>query len=162
MRQLSISVYFLRAVLRNTVARGVDPLQLLRRNRISPRLLEEDDARISIERFADLQVGAMLAMGDEALGYGKHPLPIGSWSMMCHAVIGCDTLGQALNRYCRFYQLFEFDLHPSLEGTLDGIGLTSPITGSQLNQCRSQTKGFRRIVVVVVVVVALIGCLCCC
>ncbi|GAB3309627.1 AraC family transcriptional regulator [Haliea atlantica] len=107
MRNLSISVYFARAVLRNAVAIGLDPMQLLRRNRISPRLLREADARISIERFADLQVSTMLAMGDESLGYATRRAPIGSWSMMCHAVIGSETLGQALHRYCRFYQLFE-------------------------------------------------------
>lgn len=107
MRNLSISVYFARAVLRNAVAIGLDPMPLLRRNRIPPRLLREADARISIERFADLQVGTMLAMGDESLGYATRRMPIGAWSMMCHAVIGCETLGQALHRYCRFYQLFD-------------------------------------------------------
>lgn len=114
MRDLSISVYFARAVLKNTVAKGIDGIELLRRNRISPRLLQEDNARISIERFADLQVSTMLAMQDEALGYTAHPMPIGSWSMMCHAVVGSETLGQALSRYCRFFQLFDFGLHPHL------------------------------------------------
>lgn len=112
MRELSISVYFARAVLRNAVAIGLDPMQLLRKNRISPRLLLEDNARISIERFADLQVSTMLAMGDEALGYNTRRLPIGSWSMMCHAVIGSETLGQALSRYCRFFQLFDTSPSP--------------------------------------------------
>lgn len=115
MRDLSISVYFARAVLKNAVAQGLDPISLLRKNRISPRLMLEDNARISIERFADLQVNTMRAMGDESLGYGARPLPVGCWSMMCHAVIGCETLGQALARYCRFYQLFELGAHPVLE-----------------------------------------------
>jgi AraC-like DNA-binding protein len=115
MRDLSISVYFARAVLKNAVAQGLDPISLLRKNRISPRLMLEDNARISIERFADLQVSTMRAMGDEALGYGSRPLPVGCWSMMCHAVIGCETLGQALSRYCRFYQLFELGVHTVLE-----------------------------------------------
>ena len=100
------------------VAQGLDPMQLLRRNRISPRLLEEADARISMERFANLQVGTMLAMGDEGLGYGPQRLPIGTWSMMCHAVINCETLGQALARYCRFFGLFQYSTSPrfSVEG----------------------------------------------
>ena len=115
MHDLSISVYFARVVLRHAVAQGLDPISLLRKNRISPRLLLEDNARISIERFADLQVSTMLAMGDEALGYATRRMPIGCWSMMCHAVIGCETLGQALSRYSRFYQLFEFGVHPCLE-----------------------------------------------
>ncbi|RLA49494.1 MAG: AraC family transcriptional regulator [Gammaproteobacteria bacterium] len=115
MYDLSISVYFARAVLKNAVAHGLDPVSLLRKNRISPRLLLEDNARISIERYADLQVSTMLAMGDEALGYATRRMPVGCWTMMCHAVIGCETLGQALSRYCRFYQLFEFGIHPCLE-----------------------------------------------
>lgn len=115
MRDLSISVYFARAVLKNAVARGLDPISLLRKHRISPRLMLENNARISIERFADLQVSTMQAMGDETLGYGTRPMPVGAWSMMCHAVIGCETLGQALSRYCRFYQLFELGVHPVME-----------------------------------------------
>lgn len=114
MRDLSISVYFARAVLQNTVRHGLDPTELLRRNRISPRLLQEENARISIERFADLQVSTMRAMEDESLGYASRRLPLGCWAMMCHAVIGSETLGQALSRYCRFYQLFDFDLTPAL------------------------------------------------
>jgi AraC-like DNA-binding protein len=114
MRQLSISVYFVKAVLRHAVARGLDPVQLLRQNRISPRLLEGEDARISMERFADLQVRTRLAMGEESLGYGREPLPIGSWSMMCYAVIHCETLGKALARYCRFFGLFQGDAAPRL------------------------------------------------
>lgn len=106
MRNLSISVHFARAVLRHTIPAGVDPQQLLRQNRISPRLLREPHARISIERFADLQVATMRALRDEALGYARRPMPLGSWHMMCHAVIGSDTLGQALSRYCRFFSLF--------------------------------------------------------
>jgi AraC-like DNA-binding protein len=114
-REQSISVHFARAVLKNAVSCGLDPVSLLRRNRISPRLLLEDNARISIERYANLQVSTMLAMEDEALGYASQRMPIGCWSMMCHAVIGSETLGQALSRYCRFYQLFEFGMHPHLE-----------------------------------------------
>ena len=132
MRDLSISVYFARAVLKNAVAQGLDPISLLRKNRISPRLMLEDSARISIERFADLQVSTMRAMNDETLGYGAQRMPIGCWSMMCHAVIGCETLGQALSRYCRFYQLFDIAAQPVLEedGDLARITLAAPDTGS--------------------------------
>ena len=115
MRDLSISVYFARSVLKNAVTQGLDPISLLRKNRVSPRLMLEDNARISIERFADLQVATMQAMNDETLGYGTRPMPLGCWSMMCHAVIGCETLGEALSRSCRYYQLFELGVHPVLD-----------------------------------------------
>lgn len=118
MHSHSISVYFVRAVLKNAVSKGLDPCALLRESRISPRLPHEENARISIERFADLLVSTMQAMEDEALGYSSNPTPLGSWSMMCHAVIGCETLGQAIARHCRFYQLFESNTRPYL--TVDG------------------------------------------
>jgi AraC-like DNA-binding protein len=144
MRDLSISVYFARAVLKNAVRQGLDPISLLRSNRISPRLLLEDSARISIERFADLQVSTMLAMGDEALGYMSRRMPIGCWSMMCHAVIGSETLGQALSRYCRFYQLFELGIHPCLieENDLVRIHLIQPDNSVSSTPYMSETVLF--------------------
>jgi AraC-like DNA-binding protein len=123
MRDLSISVHFVRGTLRHAVANGLDPTKLLRENRISPRLLLEKDARISIERYADLQVSAMLAMNDETLGYCDRSMPVGCWSMMCHAVIGSETLGQALNRYCRFYQLFNSSLYPEVHDDGDTVSI---------------------------------------
>ena len=133
MRDRSISVYFARAVLKNAVAQGLDPISLLRKNRISPRLLLEDNARISVERFADLQVSTMLAMGDETLGYTSRRMPLGCWSMMCHAVIGCETLGQALSRYCRFYQMFEFGLNPHLEEDGDKVRVYLAASGESID-----------------------------
>lgn len=140
MRKLSIAVPFARAVVKHAVRQGLDPIGLLRKNRISPRLLLEDDARVSIERFADLQVSTMLAMEDEMLGYTSRRMPIGCWSMMCHAVIGSATLGQALSRYCRFYQLFESDLYPRLEEDGDTVRVrmlqtdTGQDTGPYMNE----------------------------
>ena len=125
MRDLSISVHFARAILKNAVSQGHDVVELLRKNRISPRLLQESNARISIERFADLQVSTMIAMQDEALGYASKRMPIGSWSMMCHAVLGTQTLGQALHRYCRFFQLFEFGLRPHLDFSEDSAHIVA-------------------------------------
>lgn len=113
--KVSVSVHFLRAVLCHALEAGIDPLPLLRRQRIPPRLLQEPQARISVQQFADLQTQTMLAMGDESLGYANRPMPLGTWDMMCHAVINSATLGQALARYCRFYQLFEDSLPISLD-----------------------------------------------
>jgi hypothetical protein len=93
--KISVSVHFACRA-RHTLHAGVDPLPLLRRQRIPPRLLREPQARISVQQFADLQTSTMLAMGDESLGYAPRPMPLGTWDMMCHAVINSHTLGQAL------------------------------------------------------------------
>ncbi|MEM6543868.1 MAG: AraC family transcriptional regulator [Pseudomonadota bacterium] len=114
--RLSVSVHHVQAVLKHALRADVDPQKLLLRHRISPRILKEPLARVSVQQFADLQTNTMQAMRDEALGYAEIPLPLGSWDMMCHAVITTSTLGQALTRYCRFFQLMgrglpiDFDL----------------------------------------------------
>lgn len=128
--KLSVSVHFLRAVLRHALSAGVDPLQLLRRQRIPPRLLTEGQARISVQQLADLQTHTMLAMGDETLGYARRPMPLGTWDMMCHAVITSATLGQALARYCRFFQLLGDRLPVSLLREADSavIRLSAEVT----------------------------------
>jgi hypothetical protein len=74
-RKLSIPVEFVHATLANTARAGIDANQLLITNRISPRLLLETNARISMERFADLQAHTMVAMNDESLGYHLQAAP---------------------------------------------------------------------------------------
>lgn len=105
--KISVSMHFVRAVLRHARAAGVDTQSLLRRQRIPPRLLLEPQARISVQQFADLQTSTMQAMGDESLGYGRNVMRLGTWEMMCHAVITSHTLGQALRRYCRFFRIID-------------------------------------------------------
>lgn len=103
-------MHFVRAVLKHTLEMGIDPQALLHKQRIPPRLLREPLARISVTQFADLQHSVMRAMGDESLGYSPKAMPLGTWDMMCHAVINSHTLGQALQRYCRFYQIMDHGL----------------------------------------------------
>lgn len=119
--KVSISVHFVSAVLRHCVAAGVDPQALLRRQRIPPRLLREPQARISARQFADLQTSTMRALRDESLGYALRPLPLGTWDMMCHAVITSETLGQAMHRYCRFFQLIGGGLPIEMLSDADGV-----------------------------------------
>ncbi|EAQ99421.2 AraC family transcriptional regulator [Congregibacter litoralis] len=103
--KVSVSVHFVRAILKHCREAGVDTQALLRAQRIPPRLLSEPQARISVQQLADLQTSAMQALGDESLGYADQVVPLGTWDMMCHAVITTQTLGQALHRYCRFFEL---------------------------------------------------------
>jgi AraC-like DNA-binding protein len=121
--KISVSVNFVSAALKHCLSAGVDPQALLRRQRIPPRLLREPQARISIQQYADLQTSIMQAMGDESLGYAPSAIPLGTWDMMCHAVINSHTLGQALHRYCRFFQLMGKGPALSLVRTGDSVDL---------------------------------------
>lgn len=114
MQELSISIRFVRAALKHAARAGADPIAVLRKNRISPRLLFEEDARISIERFANFQQSLVIEMGDEAIGYTSRPLLPGTWSMMNYAVINCTTLEEALQRLCQYFVLLDCGVHCAL------------------------------------------------
>lgn len=112
MRKISIANYFMRSVLANVDKANLDPSALLEDSGIPARLLNEPQAPIPAVKFGKLQSKVILAMGDELLGYGPHRYLPGTWSNMCYSVIHCATLGHALARYCRFYQMFEWGFQP--------------------------------------------------
>jgi AraC-like DNA-binding protein len=114
MQDISIHLYFVKAVLKHAAKQGYDTERLLQRSRISPRLLEEDQARVSAEQFAKLQSVTMREMGDEMLGYCSDSSKLGQWSALCHWLIQCKTLGQVLKRYCLFYDIMGKNLQPKL------------------------------------------------
>ncbi|GMG88421.1 AraC family transcriptional regulator [Biformimicrobium ophioploci] len=137
MRDNSIHVVFVKAVLKHARQQGHDVSQLLRRVHISPRLLKESQARVSARQYARLQSLVMHEMGDEMLGYCPQPFRIGQWSAMCHWLIQCKTLGQALKRYCLFYNILGIGLLPSLtipgksEGDTATLELNQPPADKQ-------------------------------
>ncbi|MBY6189913.1 AraC family transcriptional regulator [Microbulbifer agarilyticus] len=114
MRDISVHVCFVKAVLKKATEQGYDVERLLRRSRISPRLLEQSQARVSAEQYAKLQTVTMREMGDEMLGYCPQPFRLGQWSALCHWLIQCRTLGQAMKRFCLFYDILNQNLAPRL------------------------------------------------
>lgn len=123
MKELSVNIYFINAVLEQAKHQGHNIDRLLRRSRISPRLIKEQHARVSVEQFARLQALTMLEMDDEMLGYSAYPLKTGQWFAVCHWLVTSKTLGQALKRYCRFYEIVESGLQPNLRTTKEHVSL---------------------------------------
>ena len=105
MKQISISIHFVNEVIKHARARGLDTDLLLQRSRISPRLICENQSRVTAKQFAQLQYVTMQEMGDEMLGYLPKPLKLGHWSALCHWLIGTSNLGQAMRRCCLFYEM---------------------------------------------------------
>ncbi|UZW56001.1 AraC family transcriptional regulator [Sphingobium sp. JS3065] len=126
MRETSVPIRLVRAVLKHCGDFELDQRELLAQAGISPRLVEEEAARVSIERFAQLQVVTILAMQDEGLGYLTRRLPVGTWSMMCHATRNARSFREALNRYCRFFTILDmgFTLTPVEDGDSAGVRFT--------------------------------------
>ncbi|GAB3097288.1 AraC family transcriptional regulator [Pseudomaricurvus hydrocarbonicus] len=107
MQEISVSSYFLRAVVKMAPDKGVDVANLLRRAHIPAKLFNENNARVTADQYAALQTIAMREMNDETLGYCQDALKVGTWSAVCHWVIHVRTLSQALKRFCLFYSLLE-------------------------------------------------------
>jgi AraC-like DNA-binding protein len=84
----------------------VDISALLAKAGIPPRLLEVPLARVSPQQFALLTKAVWEALDDELQGLGPQPLKVGTFAMMCHAVVHCPDLRSALGRGSAFFRLF--------------------------------------------------------
>ncbi|GAB1688713.1 AraC family transcriptional regulator [Krasilnikovia sp. M28-CT-15] len=102
----SVAIHHVRVALRGAGRRGVDTTALLEQAGIPPELLEVERARVSTEQFARLTKLLWDSLDDELLGLAPEPSKVGTFAMMCHAVVHCPDLRSALRRSAEFYRLF--------------------------------------------------------
>ena len=119
----TISIGFVQEALVGVRERGFDALDLLNRAGISPELLNAPQARVSSAHFGLLWHLIAEAMDDEFFGMDSHPMKAGSFTLLCHSVIHCDTLERALRRALRFFRLILDDM----EGGLQANGETARV-----------------------------------
>ncbi|CAD5109344.1 AraC family transcriptional regulator [Zestomonas carbonaria] len=106
MRERTIASHFVRAALRGAERQGYDTGPLLAELNIRPELLSEPRARVTPEQFARLVQRVWEELDDEYMGFGRQCSKRGTFAMMCHSIIHCETLDKALNRGTLFYGLF--------------------------------------------------------
>lgn len=82
--------------------RGLDTEAILAQAGISAHLMAAPKARVPASAYAQLWAVLADTMDDEFFGMDRHPLRRGSYRLMCHAVLSCDTLGHALQRMLGF------------------------------------------------------------
>ncbi|WP_286827616.1 AraC family transcriptional regulator, partial [Alcanivorax sp. UBA3183] len=83
---------------------------------IPRQLLDDPDGTIERDTFIKMMLLIMQQTQDEFLGFGQgRKSKPGTFSMMAHAVINCPTLGAAIERGIRFYDLFELSMHSRIE-----------------------------------------------
>lgn len=129
--EFSIPSHYVNAALRGPVDTGMDTHALLERAGIQPSVLTEPMSRVTASQYANLIKQIWLEMQDEYMGRGQQPSPLGSFAMMCHAVIHCPTLEKAFRRAYRFYGLF---LHlPEITLEKDHEFATIKVDESKLN-----------------------------
>lgn len=113
----TVSAYFVDAATRGLPADTRS--RLLNRNGIPVDSLEHSSARLPGEDFANLLRDAMLETGDEQLGHGDAPQPLGSWATMAQLSIGAENLGDAMRRLARFYRLIPWGIETQFESSGD-------------------------------------------
>lgn len=77
---------------------GWDINGILEAAEISPFLLGDDRSRITDDQLVRLVQAMWRSTDDELLGLGTHPLPRGTFRLLCYALLGSGDLGEALAR----------------------------------------------------------------
>jgi AraC-like DNA-binding protein len=121
----TISIAMVHEALAVYRARGMDVDAILSEAGIDAALLGQSEARVAADRYARLWHLIAQTMDDEFFGMDSHPMRVGSFALLCHAVLDCPTLGKALKRALDFFRLVMDDLHGELhqEGELARISL---------------------------------------
>lgn len=111
----TIAICFVAAALQSVRDRGLNADELLAKVGLSSSLLQVPQARVSAHHYGALWRIIAAALDDEFFGQDSRRMKAGSFAMLCHAVLGCETLGHALDRSLRYYALILDDIHGSLE-----------------------------------------------
>lgn len=106
----TIAICFVAAALQSVRGRALDADELLANVGLSSGLLQVPQARVSAKHYGALWRTIALALDDEFFGQDSRRMKAGSFAMLCHSVLGCKTLGQALDRSLRFYALILDDI----------------------------------------------------
>ena len=106
----TIAICFVAAALQSVRDRNLNADELLAQVGLAPSLLQVPQARVSAKHYGALWRTIALALDDEFFGQDSRRMKAGSFAMLCHSVLGCKTLGQALDRSLRFYALILDDI----------------------------------------------------
>jgi AraC-like DNA-binding protein len=111
----TIAICFVAAALQSVHGRNLNADELLANVGLSSSLLQVPQARVSAKHYGALWRAIAAALDDEFFGQDSRRMKVGSFAMLCHAVLSCKTLGQALDRSLRFYALILDDISGSAE-----------------------------------------------
>jgi AraC-like DNA-binding protein len=111
----TIAICFVAAALQSVHGRNLNADELLANVGLSSSLLQVPQARVSAKHYSALWRAIAAALDDEFFGQDSRRMKVGSFAMLCHAVLSCKTLGQALDRSLRFYALILDDISGSAE-----------------------------------------------
>ncbi|MFG1349866.1 AraC family transcriptional regulator [Xanthobacter autotrophicus] len=124
-----ISAGFVDDALECLARRGIDPGPVLAQAGFAAPV----GGVVSAEQYGALWLAMSQALDDEFFGLGGRPMRPGSFTLLCHALMGASTLEQALRRALRFLGIVLDD--PM--GTLEVAGGTAAIVLRDSGEPRS-------------------------
>ncbi|MGU7774766.1 AraC family transcriptional regulator [Burkholderia sp. MR1-5-21] len=101
MERQMIAPGFVEDALASLRRQGVDVAPLLR----AAGLPADVDAPVTVQQYGRLWLAMAEALDDEFFGLAARPMRVGSFALLCHAVLHTDTLEQALRRSLRFLRV---------------------------------------------------------
>lgn len=117
MERGNVSACFVQSVLTGVRARGLNPADVLRHAGIDEDCLRDDQIRVSISAYSRLLREIAQLLDDEMFGLDQRRMKVGSFAMLCYAVIHTPTLEKALGMIARYFGLMLDDVAVSLEQT---------------------------------------------
>jgi len=81
---------------------------------IDPAALSQADARVPAAAFAQLWMSVAAMLDDEFFGLDARRMKVGSFAMLCHALVGQAAVGPALRQALRCLSLFLDDIGAQL------------------------------------------------
>lgn len=114
MQKGTVAICFVHKALEALHQRGLNGQALLSNAGIATELLALPQARVSAATYSALWRLVNQAMDDEFFGQDSRRMKVGTFAMLCHSVIGCSSLEQALQRALRFFNLVLDDLRCTL------------------------------------------------
>lgn len=98
----TVPAHYVNAVFIALEQRGWDRKALLRKFDFPEELLKEEKARIPRADYLRVTGYLALKFQDESFGLLKAPLKPGTFAMLCHSCITCDTLEHFLRRMAKY------------------------------------------------------------
>jgi AraC-like DNA-binding protein len=77
-------------------------------------LLQADAARVPAAAFSALWLAVARELDDEFFGLDTRAMKVGSYALICQAVLSCEDLGRAIKRMLRGFSLFLDDVRGEL------------------------------------------------
>ena len=123
----TVSNYFARTHLANTVRIGGDEKEILLLAGLTSEIIKAPRARIAPQQLSAIVRANWRVGNDEFMGLAAQRVKIGVFQLLAERLVGCRTLGDALNETAYFYNLItdsiQFELNITSSHALFGFSL---------------------------------------